>query len=154
MTINLPPKLTANFSVAEATTTNTGLDNSFDTLEQLMNAYATAQRMESVRIALNNQPIIVSSWYRNALVNARVGGVSNSAHMTGYAVDFKCPRFGTPRKIVKYLSEQLDLEGFDQLILEYDSWVHISFAPTNHRQVMAIYDASKGYIQGVPQWPV
>lgn len=150
MTIKLPPKLTTNFPMAEATTTNTGIDNSFDTFEQLMNAYETARRMEGVRSLLNNQPVIVSSWYRNAQVNARVGGVPNSAHMSGYAVDFKCPKFGTPREIVRHLADKLAKEGFDQLILEYDSWVHISFAPTNRRQVMAIYDASKGYIQGVP----
>lgn len=37
---------------------------------------------------LFNRPITISSWYRPPLINQRVGGVSNSQHLTGSAVDF------------------------------------------------------------------
>lgn len=151
--MNSTGKLTKHFSWHEATYSATaarlGISNE-PTAEAAEGILKTAISMEKVRKALGNNPIIISSWYRNAQVNAKVGGVPNSAHMSGYAVDFKCPKFGTPKKIVRYLADKLASEGFDQLILEYDAWVHISFAPTNRRQVMAIYDSSKGYIQGVP----
>jgi len=51
-------------------------------------------------------------------------------------VDFTCPKFGTPAQIVAALVES-DIQ-FDQVILEFQRWVHISFSPRNRRQALVI----------------
>jgi len=81
--------------------------------------------MEEVRTILGDKPILVSSGYRSPAVNAAVGGSKSSAHMSGLAVDFSCPGFGTPRAICVALSPHMKKLGVDQLIYEYDTWVHL-----------------------------
>jgi putative chitinase len=107
---------------------------------------ATAARMERVRAILGH-PVIVTSGYRSATVNKAVGGSMNSAHMTGHAVDFICPKFGTPLAICKELSDKRhDLE-FDQLIEEEGRWVHISFKEPMRGEVLT--RTNGGYVVGL-----
>lgn len=47
------------------------------------------KKMVIVR-AITDLPMIVNSGFRTAAQNARVGGVENSAHLTGEAVDVSC----------------------------------------------------------------
>lgn len=96
----------------------------------------TCNQLEKVRDLLK-APILVSSGYRSPLLNKDVGGSSTSQHVLGQAVDFVAPKFGTPREIVEAIKNSNIV--FDQLILEFDRWVHISFKETNNRkQVLAI----------------
>lgn len=121
--------ITNNFSWQEAFHTNhRSIDNSpsdeeFDYVVQ--NISRTAVKLEKVR-AILNRPILVSSWYRSPELNAAVGGAAKSDHMTGCAVDFISPGFGTPAQIAKKLKDNALLVGFKQLILEH-GWVHISW---------------------------
>lgn len=96
--------------------------------------------MDDVRSILD-VPVHVDSWYRNPEVNKLVGGVSTSAHLSGYAIDFVAPRFGDPSEIFQYLCNQEGLV-YDQLILEFNSWVHISFAPAMRKQKL-VYDGKR-----------
>lgn len=86
----------------------------------------TAIGLEAVRVRLGGAPILISSGYRAPAVNRAVGGSTNSQHIRGEAVDFTAPRFGVPRQIVDALADSE--VPYDQLILEFDRWVHISFA--------------------------
>lgn len=106
----------------------------------------TASQMEKVRELLG-KPIIVNSWYRNHRVNEAVGGVRNSAHRMGYAVDFISPQHGSVTEICKVI-EASGIK-YDQLIWEYGQWVHISFAPAMRQQTMHIKQAGK-YQFGLP----
>lgn len=92
----------------------------------------TAQRMEEVRRLLGNKPIIITSCYRSPAVNALVGGSKTSAHVGGYAVDFTCPKFGTPAEVAAHLARHL--KGFDQIIEEFGQWVHVGFGPGQRAQ--------------------
>lgn len=47
----------------------------------------TAKYLDLVR-ELFDHPIKITSWYRPPLINSQVGGVSNSRHLIGDAVDF------------------------------------------------------------------
>lgn len=85
----------------------------------------TAFKMDDVRELLGG-PVTVTSWYRNETVNKAVGGVSNSQHRLGEAVDFVCPSFGSPAEICAFLRSKAGSLDYDQLILE-PTWVHISF---------------------------
>ena len=56
--------------------------------------------------------------------------------MTGQAVDFTCPAFGTPAQIVRRIVSS-GIE-YDQCILEFGAWVHISFSDKPRRQALVI----------------
>ncbi len=135
-----------HFSLKEVTTTNTGINNSIHE-EDLPNIQFTAEQMEKVREVLGGYPIRVNSWYRNEQVNRLVGGVPDSAHRRGYAVDFTCAGFGDVTAVCKAIAAS-GLQ-YDQLIWEYGSWVHISFSPRMRRQNLWIKSKAQGYQLGV-----
>ena len=106
--------------------------------KQLDNLRSTAEKMDAIREMLG-KPVLVSSGYRNAEVNALVGGSKTSAHMQGLGVDFTCPGYGNPLAVAKAVLA-MGVE-FDQLIHEYGAWVHIGFAEPgkpSRRQLLTI----------------
>lgn len=132
-------RLTKNFTLAEATRSyiaeRDGIDNAPVNIGALR---VSAFGMEFVRKLLGDNPITPSSWYRSEELNdhPEVGGSKTSDHLTGYAVDFVCPKFGTPVDVVLRLKHEL---VYDQLILEQvgsKEWVHISFAPSLRQQTL------------------
>jgi zinc D-Ala-D-Ala carboxypeptidase len=131
--------LSPNFSLTEFTDSQTaarmGIDND-PPVELVPVLKATARCMEDVRDLLGGKPVLVSSAYRSPELNAAIGGSKNSQHMSGEAVDFTCPKFGTPEQIVQAIKDSPLL--FDQCILEYYRWVHISFSARNRRQTLII----------------
>lgn len=128
-------RLSEHFSLDEmtvsATGTRLGLKN-VPTQTALAVLTKTARRMEEVRDLLGGKPIIVLSGYRAPAINKAVGGSSNSAHMTGHAVDFICPGFGPPSKVAAHLAQHLT--DYDQIIEEFGNWVHIGFGPGQRMQ--------------------
>ena len=60
--------------------------------------------------------------------NFAIGGATSSAHLYGLACDFTIPGFGTPEQICKRLTIGIEHLGIDQLIWEYDSWVHMGLS--------------------------
>ena len=117
-----------NFSIDELTHSDTAARHDIDNTpndNEKDNLYKLAMEMENVRKLLNNKPIYVSSGYRCLALNELLGSKRTSAHIRGLACDFTCRQFGTPDKIVfAIINSKIK---FDQLILEYDQWVHISF---------------------------
>jgi hypothetical protein len=128
-------KLSEHFSLAEmtfsATAARKGIANVAppEIVDQLI---LTADRMEGVRALLGNKPIRVLSGYRSPAVNKAVGGSATSAHRTGHAVDFICPEFGTPAEVAAHLAKHLT--SYDQIIQEFDSWIHVGFGPGQRMQ--------------------
>jgi len=60
-------------------------------------------------------------------VNDAVGSKDTSQHRLGCAADIRVPGL-TPKEVIeKCLDYRID---FDQIILEFDSWVHISVPNT------------------------
>lgn len=144
-------QLSKHFSLAEATFSSTAISKGIDNKPnpvQLNQMIHTAGKMELVREILGNLPIPISSWLRVFEVNKAVGGSPTSDHMTGASVDFKCPRFGTPREIAKLLSEHKETLGYDQLILE-PTWVHISFPIGRSRKQDLTYVKGKPFKKGI-----
>jgi len=143
--------LSQHFSLIEFVHSNTavrkGIDNS-PTPAVLVRLRNTARMMESVREILD-APIMVSSGYRSPSLNAAVGGARTSAHTTGNAVDFVCPRFGDPYAICRELEKHKQELGYDQLIHEYGHWVHISFDPRRRLQDLTIRSSREGYLLGI-----
>lgn len=109
----------------------------------LENLKHTAKQADKVREYLG-KPIIVSSGYRSPQLNAAIGGSKTSSHMQGFALDVRCPDFGTPRQMFDALQNS-GIE-FDQCILELPNsasggWLHIGFAPDNRNQRL-VYDGN------------
>jgi len=143
----VPTQLSPHFTLEELTVTGTGIDNSpppamLPTLTRL------AAKMEDVRTLLGGKSISVNSAFRNKAVNEAVGGVPNSAHALGFAVDFTCASFGTPFEICKKIAAS-KLQ-FDQLIHERRDWVHLSFDPNrNRRQLLTLPVTGSAYQDGI-----
>lgn len=130
------------FSIEEMTNSDTaarlGIDNTPKGVT-LMCLHETAEHMMKVRDLLGDNPINVHSGYRSPELNAHISGSSNtSAHTLGWAVDFTCKDFGTPIQIAKCIAASGLMDNIDQLIHEYDSWVHVSWDPRNRRQELTI----------------
>lgn len=144
-------KLSQHFSLNEATFSTTAVARKLENLpdsQQLERMKFTAEKMEEVRELLGGNPIKVNSWFRSAEVNAAVGGVPNSQHARGEAVDFTSIWFGNPREICKFLQRHKDSLQYDQLILE-PSWVHISFTLSNPRKKDLTYLGKGRYVNGI-----
>ena len=141
--------LTANFSLEQLIHSETAererIDNSpaADIVSKLRRL---AQGLEQVR-SLTGFPLEISSGYRCPELNLRVGGSKASQHTRGEAADFTCAAFGTPLEIIKAIRDS-DIE-FDQCILEYAKWVHISFSAAPRGKVLTIYDSGEGYLEGL-----
>lgn len=140
----LPPgKLSAHFTLAEFIRSNTAtvqqIDNTPppDIIERLK---VTAGRMEQVRALLGGNSIHITSGYRNPTLNEAVGGTATSDHMSGYAVDFVCPNFGTPYQICCAIRDSDLMAHVDQLIHEKLRWVHISFDPQCRGELLSFFD--------------
>ena len=102
--------------------------------------------MEEIR-ALLGKSIHINSWLRLPAVNEAVGGAKVSSHMDGWAIDFTCKDFGTPLMVAKAI-EDAGIK-FDQLIHEYATWTHISFAPEMRMQKLTIFNPQKKYHAGL-----
>lgn len=138
--------LTPHFALSEFTDSQTAARRGLDNVPPLgsperANLERTAQVMEDVRRILRNKPILISSGYRSPAVNAAVGGSKSSAHMSGLAVDFSCPGFGTPRDICQALHPHLRQLQIDQLIMEFDQWVHLGLASGTPRHMALTIDS-------------
>jgi len=128
-------------AVFSETAARLGIDNTPPAHIQ-ENIRAAAVRLDRVRELLA-VPMIVSSWYRCPPVNRAVGSSSTSDHLTGWAIDFAAPRYGSPRQVFAYLKPAMRDLLIDQLILEFpDSptggWVHISLRPGPRFQALLI----------------
>lgn len=146
--------LSDHFSLEELTASQTatrqGIDNTPDAAV-MRNLRKLAGVLESLRSALGDKPISVSSGYRSPALNAAIGGSSTSAHMQGLAADFIAPTFGTVLQTAK-AAAAAGLE-YDQIILEYgnEGWVHLGLAPpgrTPRRQLLSI-GSQKKYVTGL-----
>jgi len=122
--------LSRYFTLEEMTKTDTGFINvpNQQELENLSDLCADV--LDKVRILCG--PIIVSSGYRSSEVNSFVGGARGSQHLYGMAADIQSRKL-TPKELFQRIMDA-DIQ-YDQLILEFDRWVHISYNGLLNRQM-------------------
>jgi uncharacterized protein YcbK (DUF882 family) len=84
---------------------------------------------EFIRAECGNRPIIVLSAYRTPSYNRKIGGVPNSQHIQGRALDLRPPYGMTVDKFydtIKSFAKMLSIGG----IGKYPTFVHIDTRPT------------------------
>lgn len=133
--MNLSPHFTLAEFVISETAARSGIDND-PPMELLPALKRTAQGLEAVRVRLGGAPITITSGYRCKALNTAIGGAADSQHMRGEAADFICPRFGSPLEVATALRDS-GIE-YDQLLLEFGRWVHISFSAAPRHQALVI----------------
>lgn len=83
-----------------------------------------------------NLHITITSAKRSVAENKAVGGVSNSQHLFGEAIDIKPYGFTTYNRLLEHIHSFSDnVHVFDQLIL-YPTFIHISFGKRNRHQII------------------
>ena len=128
--MNVP--VTMHFTIEELYASDTakrlGIDNK-PSVQQMINlVYLSAYVLEPLRVAMD-EPIKIGSGFRCQKLNKAVGGVYNSQHLKGQAVDLCID--GDIAKGKKWFNYIKDHLPFDQLIWEHNAkgtyWVHVSF---------------------------
>lgn len=94
---------------------------------EIENLKRTATLLEEVKKAVGGKPVMINSAFRSKQVNDAVGSKDSSQHRLGCAADLRVPGM-TPREVVEAcIAAKVP---FDQIILEFDSWTHISVPNT------------------------
>ena len=124
--------VTMHFTMEELCASDTakkkGINNKPNAQQMINLVYLCAYVLEPLRVAMK-EPIKIGSGFRCEALNKAVGGVSNSQHMKGQAVDLCIDGdMKKGKKWFEYIRKNLP---FDQLILEHNSkgsyWVHVSY---------------------------
>lgn len=127
---------------ASATAKAKGINNKPNAQQMINLVYLCAYVLEPLRVAMK-EPIKIGSGFRCEALNKAVGGVSNSQHMKGQAVDLCID--GDIKKGKKWFEYIKNHLPFDQLIWEKNPktgsyWVHVSYVypdfGRNRRQVI------------------
>lgn len=135
--------------VASEVAARAGIDNT-PPPAIVANLRTLAQGLELVRHALGDLPIHINSGYRCAALNKKVGGASESAHLSGLAADIVCPQFGSPIEVCRAIASQHI--ATDQIIHEFGSWCHVAFAAPGQfarNQRLTIVSGAQGYVSGL-----
>lgn len=128
-------KLSPNFTLAQMTRSEAaakkGIANTASATD-IANMKALCENvLEKVREHFN-APVNISSGFRNAKVNAAVGGSKTSQHMTGQAADFTVSG-KTLEEVFNWIAFESNLE-FDQVLYEFGRWIHCSYSTGKNRK--------------------
>ena len=136
-------KITQHFTLEELTASATAKAKGIKNVpgnQELINLTALCVAVLEPLRQWFGREVKIGSGYRCPFLNAAVGGVSNSQHMTGQAADLCID--GDLAKGKKWFAWIRDHCEFDQLIWEHNSkgnyWVHVSFRADgkNRKQVI------------------
>lgn len=131
---------TEHFNVHDIFSHNCSSDeilNAFDDSFIFNNIQFALHHLELLRTFVDT-PFIVTSWYRDNSHNKRVGGVPNSQHMEGLAIDFRVKRAIHLINCVNDILSRPNLSKLfciDQFII-YPTFFHISFSQEPRFQII------------------
>lgn len=131
--------MTLNFKMSELIHSDKAVENNINNMPDINSLDNMLELitfcLQPVRELLG-VPMIITSGFRNPLVNRLVGGKDNSQHSYGQAADFVITGM-TPAQIVEIIRKS-NIE-YDQLINEHDKWTHISFNKGKNRKEVLKY---------------
>lgn len=133
-------KLTQNFTLNELVYSETATSHNIDnrpSVPVISNLQALCTNiLQPLRDALGC-PIVITSGFRCAELNKRIGGAANSQHLYGQAADFIVPQKDL-KEVFKFIKAKLP---YDQLLYEYnktDRWIHVSYRTDGKNRKQAI----------------
>jgi hypothetical protein len=143
-------QLSAHLSLAEVTRSESAKRNGISnepTPEHLENFKLLANNVfEPIRNHFNI-PIHISSGYRSAALNKKIGGAATSQHCSGEAIDIDMDNTSiTNKQVFDFIKEHLN---FDQLIWEFGTntnpdWVHVSYESTGKQRKQVLRATKQG----------
>ena len=146
--VNKEAKLSPHFSLGELTRSKSHPEiYNIPSRQVIENLKRVCVWLEALRARYNEryvlagagEPIIITSGYRSAELNRKVGGVSTSNHLTGCAVDI---RVAGKEQLIRYACILLDYadetrQDFDEILLEHGAngviWLHFAVRPPNQQ---------------------
>ena len=136
-------QISKSFTLEEFTKSDTakakGIVNAIGQQEIVNLCALVHQVLQPLRNAMG-EPIKIGSGYRCPRLNAAVGGVKNSQHMTGEAADLCID--GDMTKGMRWFNWIKANSDFDQLIWEHNKkgtyWVHVSYRANGNNRHQVI----------------
>ena len=145
--LNSGAKLSPHFTLGEFTRSGSHPEvYNIPSHEAIANLKRLCVWLEELR-ARYNAPIHINSGYRSPQLNRAIGGVSNSNHLTGCAVDIRVENM---EQLIRYAAILLDIsndtkQGFDELLIEKNRcgaiWLHFAVRPSNNRRKVCLIQA-------------
>ena len=145
--LNSNAKLSEHFTLGELTKSGSHPEvYNIPSHEAIANMKRLCQWLEVLRKRYN-APIIINSGYRSPQLNKKIGGVANSNHLTGCAVDI---RVSGMEQLIRYAAILLDYaeeshQGFDELLIEKNRygaiWLHFAVRPSGNRRKILFINA-------------
>lgn len=133
--MNLSTSFTLAELIVSQTATRRGLDNTPSDKSVANLKLLCTSLLQPIRDIVA-KPVTVNSGYRSVAVNAAVGGSVTSAHRFGFAADINCHAYGTPKQFAELIVRELRAREikFDQVILEFNQWVHVAIYNQDKKQ--------------------
>ena len=145
--LNANAKLSEHFTLGELTKSGSHPEvYNIPSHEAIANMKRLCQWLEVLRKRYN-APIIINSGYRSPQLNKKIGGVANSNHLTGCAVDI---RVSGMEQLIRYAAILLDYaeeshQDFDELLIEKNRygaiWLHFAVRPSGNRRKILFINA-------------
>jgi len=155
--LNSNAKLSEHFMLGEFTRSSSHPEvYNIPSHEAIANLKRLCVWLEELR-ARYNAPIRINSGYRSPQLNRAIGGVSNSNHLTGCAVDIRVENM---EQLIRYAVILLDYadeskQEFDELLIERRSasplgssknrygaiWLHFAVRPSHNRRKVSLIQA-------------
>lgn len=117
---------TLNELCKSVTADKLGINNTPIDPEILDNLDYIMSKLDEVREGYG-KPIVINSGYRCPALNKAVGGVADSYHQKGLAVDIRWDD-----ELINYI---INNHSFDKLIKEKSSWIHIQWSRSKNRNI-------------------
>lgn len=148
--MKFPDKFTYNELICSETAAKEGIENKPNTTQK-QHLHNIAWDLLVPLRKWYKKAIPISSGFRSKKLNKILPGSSSvSQHMQGEAVDIL--KYSKDlKKVYKYIVDNLE---FDQLILEYDTWIHVSYKKGKNRKQCLIFEKKgkkktrRNYIKG------
>jgi uncharacterized protein YcbK (DUF882 family) len=131
-------KLSPHFSLFEMTATSRKVENT-PSVEAVVNLCRLCNEVLEPARKIYGCPIYVTSGFRCTKLNALVGGVPTSRHLTGQAADLRVESKELGKKLFDALK---DLPAIDELLYEHKAksrWTHVAWAEDPRHMVNENY---------------
>lgn len=155
--LNSGAKLSPHFTLGEFTRSSSHPEvYNIPSHEAIANLTNLCKWLETLRERAG-VPIIINSGYRSPQLNRKIGGVPNSNHLTGCAVDIRVENM---EQLIRYAAILLDIsnethQDFDELLIERRSasplgssknkhgaiWLHFAVRPSHNRRKVSLIQA-------------